>query len=223
MSALHLQCICNAGNVDLEGCKGMRTGELAALLRVSENTLRNWSKEYADFLTDRARGAQPGATREFDEADVYTLATIAELRDRGLTVDQVKADLRGGFRVLKLPQRGDPDVEAARERVELVPAAQVDLWMERVQNLQAELARLVELHRAEVDRLVSERDVAINEAKASQQQRIDAEKKAARLEGEIAQLVIRLQEAQQRGEQEAAQYKARLEEALQRLKLFGGG
>jgi DNA-binding transcriptional MerR regulator len=200
----------------------MKTGELAALLRVSENTLRNWSREYAEFLTERGRGAQPGATREFDEHDVYTLATIAELRDRGLTINQVKSDLRGGYRAVKLPQRGDPDIEAARDRVELVPAEAINLWMERVQNLQAELARLVEMHQAEVQRLVSERDEARSEAKESQDRRIDAEKRAARLEGEIAQLLIRLQEAQQRGEQEAEQYRQKLEDAMKRLKLFGG-
>lgn len=179
----------------------MKTGEVADRLHVAENTIRNWARRFADFLSDEGAGKPAGATREFAEADLYVLATIAELRDKGLTYEQVRSDLARNYRATRLPEKPDADVEAARRRVDLVPTQEVELWMDRLQSLRAEMERMTALYQAEVERLVSERDAKAQEAKEERQARIEAEKEAARLLGEVQrqqQLSEQLQEAQAR-------------------------
>jgi chromosome segregation ATPase len=60
--------------------------------------------------------------------------------------------------------------------------------MERVQEREAEIARLVAVHRDEIERLTGERDRAIESWEDSQEEIRLLEREAGRLEGELEQL-----------------------------------
>ncbi len=80
--------------------------EVQRLLGISKTTLRTWTIEYADFLSERAR-AEAGRARQFNPEDVVALNTIRHLvRKEGMsTYDAVRAALNTGRRINELPRR----------------------------------------------------------------------------------------------------------------------
>lgn len=80
--------------------------EVAAQLQVSPSTLRRWSEEFADFLSDSAGRPQPApgsrtAHRRYTDHDLETLMTIKGLLAEGLSYIQVGKRLE----MLRLRQR----------------------------------------------------------------------------------------------------------------------
>lgn len=56
--------------------------QVARLVGVSVQSIRNWSRDYAVLLSDQATGT--AGVRQFNEEDVETLRTVATLRKTGL-------------------------------------------------------------------------------------------------------------------------------------------
>jgi DNA-binding transcriptional MerR regulator len=68
------------------------TKQAATKLQVSPNTLRNWSDQYSDYLSESARpGYQP--ERRFTEKDLTILGYIKQLRAEGMKEDGIKERL----------------------------------------------------------------------------------------------------------------------------------
>ena len=67
--------------------------EVANQLQISPSTLRRWSNEFADYLSEAAGRAQPesgrGAHRRYTDEDLETLMSIKGLLVEGLTYIQV--------------------------------------------------------------------------------------------------------------------------------------
>jgi len=67
--------------------------EVANQLQISPSTLRRWSNEFTDYLSEAAGRAQPessrGAHRRYSDEDLETLMTIKGLLIEGLTYIQV--------------------------------------------------------------------------------------------------------------------------------------
>jgi len=68
--------------------------EVATQLQVSPSTLRRWSDEFADFLSESAgrphlAAGTPAAHRRYTDEDLETLLTIKGLLAEGLTYIQV--------------------------------------------------------------------------------------------------------------------------------------
>ena len=66
---------------------------VVAELEVSSATLRRWSDEFADHLSAEASSTQGRSHRRYSDDDLETLHLIKELRDSGLTYDQVRQQL----------------------------------------------------------------------------------------------------------------------------------
>ncbi len=66
---------------------------VARELEVSPATLRRWSDEFADHLSDGAASAKGRSHRRYTEGDIATLATIKELMNNGMTYEQVRQQL----------------------------------------------------------------------------------------------------------------------------------
>jgi len=115
--------------------------EMATQLQVSPSTLRRWSNEFADYLSDTAgqpsptSGGQP-SHRRYTDADLETLLTIKGLLAEGLAYTQVgkrleALRLRSDFiGVTDTPAAGEPGRETAllatvREQAPIAPVVTV--------------------------------------------------------------------------------------------------
>jgi len=165
----------------------MKTGEVARRIDVSDNSVRNWTKAFGDFLSKSGRGGN-NRTRRYDEEDVITLATIAELRNMGLTFDAVRTSLESGKRVDSVPPLPNLEEDAARKSVELVPLLELQQWQFQVEHLRNELQRVAELHSSELDRIAGERDTALSAAREAAERIAELEREAGILQGRIEEI-----------------------------------
>lgn len=66
---------------------------VARELDVSPATLRRWSDEFADYLSQSADSAQGRSHRRYSEQDIATLTVVKELMNNGMTYEQVRQQL----------------------------------------------------------------------------------------------------------------------------------
>lgn len=66
---------------------------VARELDVSPATLRRWSDEFADHLSQSADSAQGRSHRRYSEQDIATLTLVKELMNNGMTYEQVRQQL----------------------------------------------------------------------------------------------------------------------------------
>lgn len=74
-----------------------QTPELCALFGVSRQTIVNWSKRYAAFLSDAARPPK-GRHLQFDDSDLTVLALVAEMSRIRTPEADIRASLANGVR-----------------------------------------------------------------------------------------------------------------------------
>jgi len=67
--------------------------EVASRLDISPSTLRRWSEEFADYISEQASSPQGKSHRRYTEQDVETLLTVKEFMSDGLTYEQVRQRL----------------------------------------------------------------------------------------------------------------------------------
>jgi DNA-binding transcriptional MerR regulator len=123
-----------------------KTGEIAKRINVHENTVRNWTDEYRAHMSPSALGAK----RKFNEDDLRVLATIADLREKGIAPGDIADALTDGKLIAELPPMPTAAEEAARDEIRLVPLANVERALNEAVRLESELARVTQ-----------ERDIAI--------------------------------------------------------------
>lgn len=174
----------------------MKTGEVAERLGVSDNTIRNWSREYIGYLSEQGAGRQLGATREFTQEDVLVLATIAEYRRTGLTHEQISALLDEGKRTNLIPPPVAASEERVRESVELTTRdqAEIEILQAQLNMLQVQFANNLQERedaiKAEREALqrIDELHHELGEAKATAARMEERASRINVLEAEIDQL-----------------------------------
>lgn len=122
-----------------------KAGDMARRLDIHPNTVRRWAIEYNSHFSPGATGKR----RYFTDEDLRVLATITAYRDQGISPAEVERMLAAGQRVENIPPPVTEEEEAARRDVRLVPVAQYERALDRIQALENEL-----------DRLTAERDNA---------------------------------------------------------------
>lgn len=88
------------------------TRQLAKIADVAEQTIRNYTRDYADLLSPQARG--DAGPRLFSDADVQTVCTIATLRKE----DVPRAE------IIERLTRGDIVIDATPSPHQATPNAQ---------------------------------------------------------------------------------------------------
>jgi len=138
--------------------------DVARRLGVSPGTIRNYSRQFAEFLSP---GASPprGQTRQFSMADAHIFVFAQRLLAKGATYDGVRIQLKLGI-YLKEPMEVPPLPEPGPKKMESVPADSIQLiiqpYIEEANRLRRErdeaLARIAELER-ELGRLEGQLEV----------------------------------------------------------------
>ena len=129
------------------------TGDLAARLRVSGTTIRNWADRFSDFM-EPAATPPSGQIRAYSEQDALVLATIARESDRRAPTDEIKRLLKDESNlVTELPMLL-PTVSPTPKGSEGRALAQVQKLTWELAQSQHEIIRL----EAELERVREERD-----------------------------------------------------------------
>lgn len=144
--------------------------QVADSLNLSSTTIRNYSRLWADYLSPSAN-PEAGQGRLYTEDDLAVMATIAALRDRQATADQVREALDAGQRLEPVPP---PEVERAGQADQADPgqasaaaaaaaaATAIDIYRDRVTALEARADNLADrLIDAEARAAAAERELQI--------------------------------------------------------------
>ena len=85
------------------------SGEVAKIYGVVTETVRNWTMEFAEYLSQTA---QPGRNkkRTYSLEDMRVLSLVASMKERNMTNDDIHASLRSGQRG-ELPDLSPDDVK----------------------------------------------------------------------------------------------------------------
>jgi DNA-binding transcriptional MerR regulator len=140
------------------------TAQIHRRLGIPKPTIRNWSAEYASYLSRRAQ-PNDGKTRLFTHDDLVVLNTVRYLtREEGLNDnDQVRAILSSGHRVTDFPDTPSEEQAEALKSVRLVPVDRLERALEQLRFAQSQVERL----EAEAADIGFERDralIALDEA-----------------------------------------------------------
>ena len=161
----------------------MRSGELAKLLGVADQTLLNWMKqpEVKHFFSREALGVAGSVQRIYTEEDAIILNSIRELRSNGTNDwQEIAKSLSDGFRNLEFPK----NALITDTRVIPVPMAEQATQLAQVlQERDSALERAAELARELEDERVGRK-------KDNEQ----AQAELRRLEREIGKLEGRMEE-----------------------------
>lgn len=109
--------------------------QAATRANVHGNTIRNWSREYAAFLSPSARGEH--GPRLYDDADPSVLCAIAALRKSGVPANEIPSHLQRQEAIVEVepttalqkpPQAAQtaPDVQLALQAIQAGLQAQID-------------------------------------------------------------------------------------------------
>lgn len=129
------------------------TPQVAERFGVSEQTVKNWTKEFAEYLSPTA-APEKGKTRAFTSEDVAALAVVHELVGRGKNTDAAHVALRAG-------QRGaDSALTVKNDRDALIIAQRNS---DMLQGAVMELRAMLEAERASKQTEISRRDDRIIE------------------------------------------------------------
>jgi DNA-binding transcriptional MerR regulator len=148
----------------------LKTGELAKRLGCHENTIRAWADEFQEFMTPGALAPK----RKFTPEDGDVLATVAVMRAEYAPFAAIHKALAAGRRET-LPPLPTPEEESARASIQLVAMPEYTRVLDLLRSKEIEL-----------ERVISERDKALADKDAANQQIAD-------LRGEIGELRGRLE------------------------------
>lgn len=166
----------------------MKTGDIARLLGVSSTTIREWIARFPDFFSE-----QRTKQRQYTEADMLTLATIANLSADGHSLAEIENKLATGYRV------EHPGVSNLGIDTRMIPAAAVEQMIDA-----SELRTELEITKSERDKLAELLEVERGE---HQNTRKELEQKKDVLNDRINQLIERAA----RAEMEAKMLRERLD------------
>jgi DNA-binding transcriptional MerR regulator len=139
--------------------------ELTKAFGVTASTLRNWTAEFADYLSSSAN-PPAGQTRQYSQEDAEILATVAIMRSEKRPYAEIHAALDAGDRIEWTP----PEEEGARPEDEEQETALV--------RLTATVARF----EGQLEAVTEERDHLRNKLDEEQEARRTAENRAVAAE-----------------------------------------
>ena len=145
--------------------------QIADNLNLSSTAIRNYGRIWSDFLSADAN-PDPGQPRRYSEDDAAVLATIAALRSKGATPDQIRAALEEGQRLEPArppveegtPASHDPTNQATDQARAAVNAAEkaIAIYQDRVTAVEARNQELTDrLILSEARAAAAERELSI--------------------------------------------------------------
>ena len=151
--------------------EGLTRADLARRLGVSVSVLRKWEDSFSPWLVTQKGVKGFGAAKVYDPQDVRVLSLVHKMRQEGLTVEQVREGLSD--RLATAADEVAPDLPTVPDRPKEVSLqSYVDL-LGRYEATEGELTATS-----------AERDYLRERLRELEDKLVDAERRAARAEGE---------------------------------------
>jgi DNA-binding transcriptional MerR regulator len=166
-----------------------RTSHVCKLFEISYETVRNWTTEFGEYLSPTAK---PGKHRKrlYTDLDMRVFSLVAELKQQGMTYEEIHANLQSGERG-KPPTLDPKDLQAlVTSETEHRLALEVERLQQALIRTQAELKQVEEL-RQELEQ--TKRDNIRFEAKLESITET-ARDERERLETRVRELTQRIEE-----------------------------
>ena len=145
----------------------MTIGAIAKRLDVTTQTVRGWSDDYKDFLSEDAV-PEKGGTRNFNDEDLRVLVLIASMRADGESFDSIRLALTNGRRgTMILP---------------MVASEETDVNEPRGSAIITRLATTAARYEGEIKAISDERNRLVGELEREREARIMAVERAVRAE-----------------------------------------
>ena len=158
--------------------------ELAERLGVSVGALRKWEAQFSQWIETPAGVKGFGAPRVFSPHDVLVFATIAKARREGKGIDAIRAELDERMAAAARDEAlGVDPLDAATGEAEPPARVQLALYMDSLRQLEAT--------EGELRAVAGERDHLRERVRELEDKVVDAERRAARAEGERDMLAAR--------------------------------
>lgn len=156
---------------------GLTRVELAERLGVSVGALRKWESQFSQWITTPPGVKGFGAPRVFNPHDVLVFATIAKARREGRRVDDIRAELDARVDEAERDAAlGVSPLDVAAGDAEPPARVQLALYMDSLRQLEAT--------EGELRATAAERDYLRERLRELEDKLVDAERRAARAEGE---------------------------------------
>ena len=171
--------------------------ELAERLGVSVGALRKWEGEFSQWITTPPGIKGYGQPRVFNPHDVLVFATIAKARREGKGIAAIRAELDERVDAAARDEAlGVDPLDAATGEAEPPARVQLALYMDTLRQLEATEGAL--------NAVAGERDYLRERVRELEEKVVDAERRAARAEGERDMLAGRPPGGSAEGEGDAA-------------------
>ena len=157
--------------------QGLTRAELAERLGMSVGALRKWEAEFSQWITTPPGVKGFGAPRVFNPHDVLVFATIAKARREGKRIDDIRAELDERLDAAERDTAlGESPLDIALGEEQQPARVQLALYVDTLRQLEAT--------EGELKATIEERDHLRGRLRELEDKLVDAERRAARAEGE---------------------------------------
>lgn len=132
------------------------TKQVADWLNVNPQTVRQYSTEFADYLSESASPPK-GHVRRFADSDRELLYAAKQMLDSGMTYDAVRDQLERGVHRLEeyTPPEEEPE-ERPEQPTAMVSVDQLRLWVQPFQEATEEWREIARERQKEIESLREE-------------------------------------------------------------------
>ena len=123
-----------------------RSSSVAKIFKISHETVRTWSREFAEYLSPTAR---PGHNKQrlFSDEDMAVLALVSERKKKGVTFADIHLSLKSG-------QRGQAPQIEPEDANQLVSKDRENKLTVQLERMQLELSQVHEALQAAKNELM---------------------------------------------------------------------
>ncbi len=165
--------------------------QVARALTRSDGAIRQWGKEFADYLSSNAN-PQKGQAREYTPDDYKVLATISVLSGQGESYEKIHEALERGTRLAPVDAPHEPLETAEKGDISPDVAQAFTTALTAYETRIGQLENRLEAEREKYQQLENElRERHAQELGSERAARLSAEIERAKLEGRLEELLAR--------------------------------
>lgn len=132
----------------------LTTGNVQNLFDVSAQTVRNWTKEFEDYLSMSATPKEKGSKRSYTAEDLTVFALVVEKTQSGATYEDIRLALKNGERA-QAPEvvEAEPNITDSLSSREIILISQITKERDIALGQLKQLKETSEADKEKIDKL----------------------------------------------------------------------